>query len=90
MTRSEHLAWAKERALAEISRTSGFAGWVCFKHDMQKHPELANHSALEIGDEMVKMIAGAGLRADPIDLGALRVFDLPGPMNMVRFIEGFN
>jgi hypothetical protein len=42
MNRHEHLEWAKRRAFEQIDRFSGFAGWIAFKHDMQKHPELSD------------------------------------------------
>lgn len=88
MNRSEHLQWAKERAYAEMNRTSSFAGWISFKHDMMKHPELKDHIALELGDLLVASVAVPGLRSGNVD--ALRVFDLPGPLNIRNFIEGFN
>ena len=46
MTRSEHLAWAKERAQKEKTST---AMWGSFVNDMSKHPELQDHTALELG-----------------------------------------
>ena len=85
MTREDHLEWAKERALAELKRTSGFAGWIMFKHDMNKHTDTAHHPALEIGDKLVKIAAASGVFPE-----SLRVLDYSGPLDMRRFIEGFN
>lgn len=87
MDRHEHLEWAKERAFEQIDKYSGFAGWVSFKHDLHKHPDLADHPAIYVGDEMVKMAAGPSMLSNP---EVLRIFDLPGPLNMRKFIEGFN
>lgn len=84
MTREEHLQWAKDRAIEQCEKYSGFAGWVLFKHDMQKHDELKTHVALSLGDEMLKMFFNI---ANP---ESLRIFDVPGPLNMKRFIQGFN
>jgi hypothetical protein len=80
MTRQEHLEWAKERAFDQITKHSGFAGWVSFRHDLQKHPELKDHIAIWMGDEMLKLVG----------INGLQMFDMPGPMNMRKFIEGFN
>ncbi len=45
MKRSEHLKWAKDRALKE---TNGLRMWVSFQSDMLKHEELREHIALEL------------------------------------------
>ena len=87
MTRAEHLEWAKERAYGQIDKHSGFSGWIAFKHDLGKHDELREHPAIFIGDEMMRMVAGPMLLTNP---EGLRIFDVPGPFNMRKFIEGFN
>jgi hypothetical protein len=42
MTRSEHLQWAKDRALAYLPDNPGDAQSSMFS-DLSKHPELADH-----------------------------------------------
>jgi hypothetical protein len=48
MTRAEHLAWAKARALAYCD-TNPVEAFASFASDLSKHPETAGHSALEVG-----------------------------------------
>jgi hypothetical protein len=50
MNRAEHLQWCKDRAI-EILDRSGDTGeaYASFCSDMSKHPETANHSAIELG-----------------------------------------
>ena len=55
MTYSEHLQWCKERAL-EYCDMDDIGAWASFVSDMKKHPETANHSALELG--MMMLMAG--------------------------------
>lgn len=44
MTRDEHLAWAKERALAYLEHPANPANaMVAMLLDLSKHPELRNH-----------------------------------------------
>lgn len=58
MTRSEHLQWAKDRAIV-ILRKGDVAGAIAsLLSDMGKHPELENHKALHI---MTIMLIGGGL-----------------------------
>lgn len=52
MTRDEHLAWAKKRALEYVDRDPAGA-MASMVSDLRKHPELANHSAIEIGGMMM-------------------------------------
>jgi len=49
MNRSEHLGWAKKRAIQEVKRGSIARGFASLQSDFSKHPELANHSAIELG-----------------------------------------
>lgn len=48
MTRAEHLAWSKERALqyAEAGDTSQAAASMA--SDLRKHPDLADHAGIEL------------------------------------------
>jgi hypothetical protein len=50
MTRSEHLQWAKDRALREIDKADM---WASFMSDMSKHEELKDHVALPLGMMML-------------------------------------
>jgi hypothetical protein len=42
MTRQEHLAWCKERALAYIERGEIQEGLTSMMSDMDKHPDTVN------------------------------------------------
>lgn len=48
MTRDEHLAWAKKRALEYVDRdpVSATASMVS---DLRKHPELKDHAGIDLG-----------------------------------------
>ena len=48
MTRQEHLAWAKQRALAFLP-ADPVAAMTSMLSDLSKHPELANHPGILIG-----------------------------------------
>jgi hypothetical protein len=53
MTRAEHLAWAKQRAL-EILDTGDIAqAWASMVSDLHKHSELSSHIGLEMGNMML-------------------------------------
>jgi hypothetical protein len=74
MTRAEHLAWAKERALAFLTfrppdLTSAFAS---LASDLYKHPETRGHIGIELG--VMQLAAG----------------HLSTPQQMKEFIEGFH
>lgn len=49
MTRAEHLQWCKDRALEYINAGDTSQAFASFNSDMSKHPETANHSALQLG-----------------------------------------
>lgn len=49
MTRAEHLAWAKERALEYVDAGDVPNALASINSDMRKHPETAEHSGLELG-----------------------------------------
>jgi len=67
MTRAEHLAWAKERAL-EYADTGDVSNAIAsMGSDLNKHPETKGHS----GIELMFMMASAGQFDRP---GELRKF----------------
>jgi hypothetical protein len=49
MTRSEHLQWAKDRALQYCDAGDTTNAFASIQSDMGKHPELERHMALEMG-----------------------------------------
>lgn len=49
MTRSEHLAWCKKRALAYVDANKNKQAFVSMGNDLEKHPETKGHSALALG-----------------------------------------
>ncbi len=55
-TRAGHLNWCKGRALALVREGDVPGGWSSFASDMTKHPETADHPALELG--MGMLVAG--------------------------------
>lgn len=48
-TRSEHLNWCKKRANEYVDNNDINGAFASFQSDMTKHPETANHLALELG-----------------------------------------
>jgi len=75
-TRTEHLAWCKERAHAELKATNEAEGvknaWASMASDMTKHPETETHIAIGLG--MVMVMSGQLSTKD----------------EMANFIDGFN
>lgn len=53
MTRAEHLQWCKDRAMEYVRQGELQNAFASFTSDMGKHPETANHSALELGAMML-------------------------------------
>jgi hypothetical protein len=49
MTRAEHLAWAKQRALEYIDAGEMSNGVASMLSDLRKHPELENHLGAKLG-----------------------------------------
>jgi hypothetical protein len=49
MTRAEHLAWAKERALEYVAKGDLGQAIASMTSDLAKHPELAGHIGIELG-----------------------------------------
>jgi len=56
MTRAEHLAWAKQRALDCIDSDGPATAWASMVSDLGKHSKLANHTGLGLGSML--LIAG--------------------------------
>jgi hypothetical protein len=48
-TRDEHLKWCKQRALEYVNAGDLQQAFASFQSDMTKHPETANHMALQMG-----------------------------------------
>lgn len=67
MTREEHLAWAKERALEYADMGDVAQAMASLGSDLNKHPETKNHG----GMELMMMMAMAGQFDRP---GELRKF----------------
>jgi len=49
MNRAEHLQWSKDRANEYINQDNTKDAFASFLSDMGKHPETANHLALDLG-----------------------------------------
>jgi hypothetical protein len=56
MTRTEHMQWAKDRALKYVEAGNLIEAYSSIASDLQKHPDTANHSGIQIG--MIQMITG--------------------------------
>jgi hypothetical protein len=76
MTREEHLAWCKKRALEYVDRGDLNQALTSMLSDLRKHPETENH----IGG-----VLGVGLAMLP---GHRSIINDPDEMR--RWIEGFN
>jgi hypothetical protein len=48
-TRSEHMAWAKERALAYVDAGDVSNAFASLTSDVSKHPETADHGGIDLG-----------------------------------------
>jgi hypothetical protein len=49
MTRAEHLAWAKTRALEDVERGDLANAVASMISDLREHPELENHIGIMLG-----------------------------------------
>ena len=49
MTRAEHLAWAKTRALEYVDNGDLTSALASMMSDLQKHPELEGHTGIQLG-----------------------------------------
>lgn len=70
VTRAEHLAWCKERALEYVDAGDYRTAWASMTSDLGKHPETRDHDAIALGtmllmigenanvDDMRKFIEG--------------------------------
>ncbi len=56
MTREEHLAWCKKRALEYVERGKYSDAYASMVSDLGKHPGTAGHLAIQLG--MSLMMAG--------------------------------
>lgn len=56
MTRAEHLAWCKQRALEYVDQGQNQAAYASMASDLNKHPETANHAAISLG--LMLMVGG--------------------------------
>lgn len=54
--RNDHLEWCKQRALEYVTKGNLQEAFASFLSDMGKHPETANHLALEMG--MMLLLGG--------------------------------
>lgn len=48
MTRAEHVAWVKQRALVELDAGSVVNALASLQSDLRKHPETARHDGIEL------------------------------------------
>lgn len=53
MTRTEHLEWCKKRALEYVDNGDIPQAYASMASDMNKHPETANHSAIQLGMQLM-------------------------------------
>ncbi len=72
VSRSEHLAWCKKRALEYVALGDTSQAFASMGSDLNKHPETENHSGMQIG------------------MGLMMMVQLNSPVEMKKFIEGFN
>lgn len=56
MTREEHLAWCKERALEYVEQGNLTDAYASMASDLTKHPETEKHAAIQLG--MMLMVSG--------------------------------
>jgi hypothetical protein len=73
MTRAQHLAWAKERALAYVDTGDLTAAFTSLSSDLTKHPELGAASTIQNELGLMQLMAG----------------QLESPKQMREWIEGF-
>lgn len=56
MTRAEHLAWCKQRALEYVDKGDVTDAYASMASDLSKHPETEKHAAIQLG--MMLMMSG--------------------------------
>jgi hypothetical protein len=49
MTRTEHLEWAKKRAIEYVEQNDLMQAFDSIVSDLRKHPELQEHVGIELG-----------------------------------------
>lgn len=52
MTREEHLAWCKQRALEYVERGKFLDALASIGSDLDKHPETHGHAGIRLGMEL--------------------------------------
>lgn len=54
MTRAEHIAWVKQRALAELNGRPGSEAraLASFASDLGKHPDTRRHDAIQLAHKL--------------------------------------
>ncbi len=55
MTRAEHLAWAKERALKYVELGDLQGAFLSMSSDLGKHPETQNHPGSALGTGLLML-----------------------------------
>ena len=56
MTRDEHMAWAKQRALEYADQGDAANAMASMACDLRKHPETENHVGIKLG--MMLLLSG--------------------------------
>ena len=56
MTRTEHMQWAKKRALEYVEAGNLTEAFSSIASDLQKHPDTADHIGVQLG--MMQMMTG--------------------------------
>jgi hypothetical protein len=56
ITREEHLAWCKQRALEYCEDGDVQNAWASMASDLGKHPETRDHAGIRLG--MMQLMAG--------------------------------
>lgn len=56
VTRAEHLAWCKQRALEYVDVGDVTNAWASMASDLTKHPETEKHAAIQLG--MMMLMSG--------------------------------
>lgn len=64
MTRDEHLAWCKQRALQYVDSGDLSGGLTSMLSDLRKHDETKEHSAIQLTD----MLMLSGFLSSPADV----------------------
>jgi hypothetical protein len=57
MTRTEHMKWAKARAIECVNNGDISAAFSSIASDLEKHPETQNHIGVQLG--MMQLMAGS-------------------------------